>query len=131
MLEPGEHLHIGKGRYHAFRKLCARTLPDDDCHSDLRRVMHERLKREQFDFNSALYVSIAWDWCFLGVTVEGMTSEMKTTLEAACKNRLREPPHSSLAIPRLCIISACNTAMAVLKEHDIRHPTISLGIHTS
>jgi len=129
-LEPGEHLHIGKQRYHAFRKLCAMTLPENDCHSDLRRVIHERLKSENFDFDSAVNISLAWDWNFLGVSVEGINCEMTLSLNAASKaashNREGTNLKESLAIPKLCVIAASNAALAANNANRL-----SFGINTS
>ena len=114
ILGPGEHLHIGKGRFHAFRKLGAETLADDDCHSDLRKEVHLKLRRENISVGALVNFSIAWDWSFLGLTPEGINREMASTLEFALRNRKLYKPKQSLAIPKLCLLSCCKSSIAAI-----------------
>lgn len=111
MLGPGEHLHIGKGRFHAFRKLGMEPLVKDDCHSSLRkdvlRKKKARGKRGNIEFKNMVNFSIAWDWSFPGHTVEGINREMTSALEAAFRNRNFVPPKQSLGIPKLCLLKQC------------------------
>lgn len=116
ILGPGEHLHIGKGRFHAFRKLGAETLPDDDCHSDLRRKVHSTLGMDKNAFASLVNFSIAWDWSFLGWTPEGINREMAATLECALRHRKLANPKQLLAIPKLCLISCCKSSIAAIRS---------------
>ena len=125
ILGPGEHLHIGKGRFHAFRKLCAQTLPDEDCHSDLRKEVHAKLKQENLDLQKHVFYSLAWDWSFLGVTPDGINREMTATLEFALFNRNPLKPKQSLAIPKLCLLSRCKSAVAALQSDET-----TFGINT-
>lgn len=108
VLGPGEHLHIGKGRFHAFRKLGLEALAKDDCHSYLRkeilRKKKVRSKRGMLEFKNMVNFSIAWDWCFMGHTAEGINREMTSTLESAFRNRNFAPPKQSLGIPKLCLL---------------------------
>lgn len=114
ILKPGEHLHIGKGRFHAFRKLGPETLPDDDCHSELRKEMHLALNLEELA--TCVNFSIAWDWSFLGCTPAGINREMTTTLEMALRNRKLSKPKHSLAIPKLCLLACCKSSIAALRS---------------
>lgn len=61
-LEPGMHLHIGKGRGHLFRKATSEKLDGDDCHFQLRTRM---VKDGKLSGNS-LCTSVAYDWMFKG-----------------------------------------------------------------
>jgi hypothetical protein len=58
MLKPGQHVHINKGRLHAFRKMTEDKLPDNDCHAQLRQV----LIKELGEGNVPLCISVAFDW---------------------------------------------------------------------
>jgi hypothetical protein len=111
VLGPGEHLHIGKGRFHAFRKLGLEALAKDDCHSHLRnevlRKKKARSKRGTIEFNNMVNLSIAWDWSFIGYTAEGINREMTSSLESAFRNRNFVPPKQSLGIPKLCLLKQC------------------------
>ena len=119
LLGPGEHLHIGKGRFHAFRKLGAEMLPDDDCHSDLRKEVHSSLAMGNRSPDTLLNISIAWDWSFLGYTAEGINREMTYSLERALLNRKGSPPKPSLAIPRLCLLSWCKASIGKFQSSDL------------
>lgn len=98
MLKPGQFIHIGKGRLHAFRKMSNRPLPKDDCHYELRQQV---LNENNFD-TEQLCVSIAWDWMFRGHTPRGIYREVVATLEAAILTRKRG--RLSLAIPELSLL---------------------------
>ncbi len=98
MLKPGQLIHIGKGRLHAFRKMSNRSLPKDDCHYTVRqKVINENEVRGE-----ELCVSIAWDWMFRGLTARGIYREVLATLEAAILTRKRG--RQSLAIPELSVL---------------------------
>ena len=118
VLGPGEHLHIGKGRFHAFRKLGPETLPEDDCHFDLRNQVHSKLQNEKVDIADLVNFSLAWDWSFLGETPEGINREMTSTLEFALRNRALIKPKQSLAIPKLSLLSRCESSIAALQAQD-------------
>lgn len=53
ILCPGQLLHIGKGRLHAFRKLSSDRLPPGDCHEEARSKITGSVP--------AMQVSLAWD----------------------------------------------------------------------
>jgi hypothetical protein len=57
ILTAGEHLHINKGRLHAFRKMSSEQLPPDDCHHEL-RAYHLNLHPIIRD----VCISITFDW---------------------------------------------------------------------
>lgn len=122
VLEPGEHLHIGKGRFHAFRKLSSETLANIDCHSDLREETLRKLRMEGIDFGSIVNFSIAWDWSFLGWTAEGINREMVAALEYALRNRNVLQPKQSLAIPKLCLLKRCMQSEAHLSAGKAEDP---------
>jgi hypothetical protein len=102
MLGPNELIHIGKGRFHAFRKVDSQPLPKNDCHFALRQKLHTQLQDSQEDIGQLLNVSIAWDWSYLGVTPKGIHEEMAYSLECARQNAERKDPRPSLGIPKLC-----------------------------
>lgn len=79
ILKPGQHIHINKGRLHAFRKMSLEPLLETDCHFDLRQAVvdqHE-LKTE------SLCTSVAWDWMYRGFSAEGIARETSTILESS------------------------------------------------
>lgn len=100
ILKKGQHIHINKGRLHAFRKMTLGNAHEDDCHHEARMKVFatEKLVSEQ------LCVSVAWDWNFLGSTERGIYRELSSTLEAAILNRLRSV--RSLAIPEFALLEA-------------------------
>lgn len=61
ILKPGQHLHINKGRLHAFRKLTIEPLPDSDCHADLRSTLIQQIT-DRGETLDDLCISIAYDW---------------------------------------------------------------------
>lgn len=103
MLKPGQLIHIGKGRLHAFRKMSNKPLPENDCHCTLRQqiINNETSGKEE------LCVSIAWDWMFRGSTARGIYREVVATLEAAILTRKRG--RLSLAIPELALLRMAQT----------------------
>lgn len=125
MLGPGELLHIGKGRFHAFRKFGPDTLPPDDCHHDLRKGLLEQLKKNNVSAKNLLNISLAWDWNFRGVTANGINRDMVSTLENVLRNRRFEPPKQSLAIPKFCLLTTAVTAKTICatREADGFFPT--------
>jgi hypothetical protein len=81
ILKEGQHVHINKGRLHTFRKLTPETLPENDCHFDLRNAL---IKATGLSPKAPpTCVSIAWDWQFSGVHAEGVHRETVTTLVSA------------------------------------------------
>jgi hypothetical protein len=91
-------LHINKGRLHAFRKLAAQQLPQEDCHHKLRTNL---LAEVNFKVQPTA-ISIAWDWNFMGSSKEGIENEITYCKNATTLNgHLKRP---SLATPDLCIL---------------------------
>lgn len=99
VLKPGQHIHIGKGRIHAFRKLYPAALPPDDCHSQLRRNIMATTKLQP---GGDLCISVAWDWLYRGATSEGISREFSSVLENTSLISVRSK--ISLAIPELCLL---------------------------
>eukprot|EP00617_Octactis_speculum_P021493 CAMPEP_0185751146 /NCGR_PEP_ID=MMETSP1174-20130828/9899_1 /TAXON_ID=35687 /ORGANISM="Dictyocha speculum, Strain CCMP1381" /LENGTH=297 /DNA_ID=CAMNT_0028427991 /DNA_START=9 /DNA_END=899 /DNA_ORIENTATION=- len=64
-LEPGEFVHINKGRLHAFRKKIPASVQEP----------------EQF------CVSVAWDWIYQGSSPRALKEEMDQSLECVALNR--------------------------------------------
>ena len=104
-MEPGQVVHINKGRLHAFRKMGISELPKNDCHYELRKDM---LSSKQL-LKETNCCSIAWDWMFKGVTSEGINREISSILE--CSRILSAYDLQSLAIPE--------TALIFLAKHNI------------
>lgn len=85
---------------HAFRKLTAHPLAENDCHQNLRmRVVKDTLVS---GFLHRPCISVAWDWMYLGTSSEGVNREVISILESAAINRVLGK--MSLAIPELCIL---------------------------
>ncbi len=78
-LRPGDHLHIGKSRIHAFRKVDFRDLDKNDCHYDLREKLKAEVGPNQRDCRC---ISFAWDWHFMGHSAMGVARELSTSLKA-------------------------------------------------
>jgi hypothetical protein len=109
ILRPGQHVHINKGRIHAFRKLAPETLPPSDCHA--------KLRQEIVDVGSAgesLCVSVAWDWMYRGITREGINREVTSMLECAELNRRHA--QQSLALPELALLQMARTIPARMRK---------------
>jgi hypothetical protein len=119
ILGPGEHLHIGKGRFHAFRKLGHENLPESDCHYVMRQQIHKLLEEQNIAAEELVNISLAWDWSFLGATLQGINREMASTLEYAFRNRNFSQPKQSLAIPKLCLLASCEASIAALCSKGI------------
>lgn len=100
ILKPGQHVHINKGRLHAFRKLVAEPLPELDCHSSLRQ---ELLLEHRFE-RSPVCVSIAWDWQFTGINADGINREVTSCLESQILVG-KVPNLKCLAIPKASLLS--------------------------
>jgi len=62
ILKPGQHIHIGKGRAHMFRKLTFEKLPEHDCHAKLRAELCKELIDTKKLKQAPLCVSVAFDW---------------------------------------------------------------------
>ena len=117
-MEPGQVVHINKGRLHAFRKMGPSELPKSDCHFELRK---KKLSSKQL-LTETNCCSIAWDWMFKGVTSEGINREMSSILE--CSRLLSEYDLQSLAIPE--------TALIFLAQHNIAlHKSCSSQVSTA
>ncbi|CAN0004783.1 unnamed protein product, partial [Ectocarpus fasciculatus] len=82
-LEPGEFVHINKGRLHAFRK------EDPLPHNSFDRNLPRRLAVFLCDKEDpgSVCVSVAWDWVYKGVSQEGCRGEMACALRCASDNR--------------------------------------------
>jgi hypothetical protein len=100
ILKSGQHLHINKGRLHAFRKMTLDELPPDDCHYEARRSI---IEKDAID-SERLCVSVAWDWSYLGFSERGIYREVTANLESTILNRLRGV--RSLAIPEFSVLEA-------------------------
>ena len=61
ILGPGEHLHINKGRLHAFRKMTFEQLPESDCHCLLRQQKIAELQAQGLT-KAPICISVAYDW---------------------------------------------------------------------
>jgi len=99
ILKPGQHVHINKGRLHAFRKMAPSTLPPSDCHSNLRAAI---IKDNDLGGVEQICMSIAWDWMFKGVTSSGIHQELDSVLKCAQLNRVNG--RQSLAIPETSLL---------------------------
>eukprot|EP00934_Nitzschia_sp_Nitz4_P008353 Nitzschia sp. Nitz4//scaffold74_size92883//47486//53507//NITZ4_004826-RA/size92883-augustus-gene-0.13-mRNA-1//-1//CDS//3329557604//8343//frame0 len=110
ILKPGQHLHINKGRLHAFRKMTVSQLPESDCHSALRA----NLVREKEITTEQLCVSIAWDWMFRGKTPRGINREIVVALEASTLNRKKGK--LSLGIPEMSLLRMAQTFSTPLAQ---------------
>ena len=99
ILKPGQHVHINKGRVHAFRKLTPESLSAEDCHYKLRE---ELLRTVEFSPDGELCISVAWDWMFRGTSSEGVCRELVSVLECAALNRVHR--NQTLAIPELAML---------------------------
>ena len=106
ILKPNQHLHINKGRLHAFRKMSRNDLEPTDCHAKLRRrlVIDNNIKFDD------LCISVAWDWMFLGASCDGMKDEISRTLE--CVDLAQIHGRQSLAIPQLSLIELAKFHLA-------------------
>ena len=103
ILRPGQHVHINKGRIHAFRKVTLDSLREADCHFDLRA---ELLKSEDLKGASPNCISVAWDWMFTGSDAAGINREVTCTMESA--SLCRQNNVETLAVPHfslLCLAS--------------------------
>lgn len=110
ILEPGQLLHIGKGRLHAFRKMTCDTLEPNDCHHDIRK----ELIRQRNIHHDPLCFSIAWDWMFMGHTQVGIKNEIQVVLD--CEKLAFDNAVRSLATPDLCLIEMAKEEIARLES---------------
>lgn len=106
-LEPGDLIHINKGRLHAFRKMSTSKLPEWDCHAEHRRNL---IESKGIAGEEKLCVSIAWDWMYRGVTPAGINREVCTVLEGSTLNRRNGV--TSLAIPELALLQMAKSVPA-------------------
>lgn len=77
-------VHINKGRLHAFGKFTGVLTPKGECPTE------------------DMFLSVAWDWMFKGVTSEGINREVASVLECARLNR--EHNVQSLGIPETALL---------------------------
>jgi hypothetical protein len=110
ILKEGQHVHINKGRLHAFRKVSNQPLPASDCHAKLRASLVKPGTSEKVvgpGKPEVLCISVAWDWMYRGVTAAGINREIVSCLECAALNRRYGV--QSLAIPELCLMQMART----------------------
>uniref|UniRef100_A0A7S4EEL1 DUF6824 domain-containing protein n=1 Tax=Pseudo-nitzschia australis TaxID=44445 RepID=A0A7S4EEL1_9STRA len=107
ILEPGDLVHINKGRLHAFRKMSTSKLPDWDCHAKPRQNLVES---KGMVGGEKLCVSVAWDWMYRGVSSAGINREVCSVLEGSTLNRRNGV--TSLAIPELALLQMAKTIPA-------------------
>ena len=90
ILGPGDALHIGRGRYHAFRKMTDNTLPESDCHHNLRqRKLNELRQLHGHNMPIDVCFSIAWDWLYPGHDAE-LTKKWFKHMMDIIKSRRKE-----------------------------------------
>lgn len=129
ILKPGQHVHINKGRLHAFRKVSNRALPPTDCHAALREILVRDGTNEKvvgMDKPELLCISVAWDWMYRGTTVSGMNREIVNCLECAALNRRYGV--QSLAIPELSVLQMAKTLVPMTDENPLNSVSL-LGFH--
>lgn len=110
ILEPGQLLHIGKGRLHAFRKMTCDNLEPSDCHYALRK----EIIQQRGILHDPLCFSIAWDWMFMGHTQEGTQNEVQAVLD--CEKLAFQNAVRSLATPDICLIEMAKEELARLES---------------
>lgn len=110
ILEPGQLLHIGKGRLHAFRKMTCDPLEPSDCHCDIRK----EIIQQRNICHDPLCFSIAWDWMFMGCTQEGMKNEVQVVLD--CEKLAFQNSVRSLATPDFCLVEMAKEELARLES---------------
>jgi hypothetical protein len=116
ILTAGQHVHINKGRLHAFRKLTPEKLPNEDCHCQLRDAM---IKEKSLTNKVPTCVSIAWDWQFGGVHAEGIHRESVAILESALLVDQKDGC-KCLAIPKAALLAM---GRQVLRPESSRNST--------
>ena len=100
ILKPGQHVHLNKGRIHAFRKVSPHKLPSDDCHFSLREALLEEDTFQQA--SQKLCISIAWDWMFMGADANSINREVACIMESSAHCRKKQK--STLAIPGFTLL---------------------------
>ena len=123
ILKEGQHIHINKGRLHAFRKLTPETLPTTDCHFELRDALIKEngLSRKA----PPKCVSIAWDWQFSGVHAEGIHRETMSILESAFMVD-KQKECKCLAIPKASILAMARQIQQKATEEPPNNKAASL-----
>jgi hypothetical protein len=121
VVRPEELLHIPKGCLHAFRKMDNSVLPEDDCHYMLRKNVIKGVLGTINKFPS-VFLSIAWDWHYTGVTLEGMHRELLASLETAAI--CQRYGTANLGIPAVCLIRLAQNVARPRKT--VRHSVFSL-----
>lgn len=105
ILRPGDHIHINKGRLHAFRKIhFSNVLDPEDCHFQMRQSLKQQLeKKKNGETLNNICISIAWDWIYKGFTSIGITRELSTIVNThnimAKYNREKEYSQDILGKP--------------------------------
>ena len=104
-LQPGDFVHINKGRLHAFRKKrpADPTCPEEFC------------------------VSVAWDWLYQGSSLAGAAAEVREPLLCAEKNKGKQVP--SLGHVETAMTHAVLAANAALRANE--GPQVSQHMQTS
>ncbi|GFH56627.1 hypothetical protein CTEN210_13103 [Chaetoceros tenuissimus] len=124
ILKPGQMLHINKGRLHAFRKMSYKALEQNDCHQEVRKSVVE----ENNITSEVKCTSVAWDWMYLGTTLEGIKAEVSQTVNSA--KLARDNLKQSLAIPQVSIVERVKYELAQFKIASARgdHATVENSI---
>ena len=107
-------LHINKGRLHAFRKMSYKALEQNDCHQEVRKSV----VKENNITSEVKCTSVAWDWMYLGTTLEGIKAEVSQTVNSA--KLARDNLKQSLAIPQVSIVERVKYELAQLKIASAR-----------
>lgn len=114
ILKPGQHVHINKGRLHAFRKMSLDELPEDDCHYKLRKtVIREEHLEDNAPAKAPTCWSIAWDWQFAGVHPEGIYRESVAILESSLLVNKRDGI-LCLAIPKASLLAMAQQVLPTM-----------------
>ena len=81
-----------------FRKMSHEELPVDDCHFRLRQEHHKAHGTNP----GQIFISIAWDWCFIGSSGPSFKDKLRSVLEADDRNRQNNV--LSLLLPSFTIL---------------------------
>ena len=107
-------LHINKGRLHAFRKMSCKALEQNDCHQEVRKSVVEKNNIT----SEVKCTSVAWDWMYLGTTLEGIKAEVSQTANSV--KLARDNLKQSLAIPQVSIVEKVKYELAQFKIASVR-----------
>ncbi len=95
-LQPGEYVHIGKARLHAFRK-------------------HPSRAKQQKNLRESICISFAWDWIYEGSSRESYRNEIETVTTEEEQNSMLSTPLLSLANIKTCILQGLVSLIARAK----------------